>query len=57
MAEGFDEFEMEDYNKYPEYDSMKTSNLENSIDSLRNDLFEMLNNETDLDLYKEKSDR
>ena len=57
MTEGFDEFEMEDFNKYPEYDSMENSNLENSIDSLRNDFFEMLNNETDLDLYKEKSDR
>ena len=46
LAESFDNFEMEDFNKY----------LESTINNSCIDPYEMLENERDLDLYKEKSE-
>ena len=59
MAEGFDEFEMEDTSKkYPEYDTMRYLNLEDQVDSLGNELLDMDDRrETNLDEYKETNDR
>lgn len=56
MAEGFDEMG-ELANKYPEYDTMKYSQLEDTVDNFWNKLVDMDDRAgTDVDVHNETND-
>ena len=60
MAEGFADFEMEEFNivSYPECDTTDNTELEDQIDNLRKDILEMDDkDETDIGIFNEKNER